>query len=57
MSEFIVHGIPGSPFLRGVLATLEEKSARYRLHALAPGEQRTLRFSLCRIFLRNPRTD
>jgi glutathione S-transferase len=31
MSEFIVHAIPGSPFARTVLATLEEKGARYRL--------------------------
>ena len=29
MSEFIVHSIPGSPFGRAVLTTLEEKGARY----------------------------
>ena len=40
MSEFIVHGIPGSPFLRSVLATLEEKGAPYRLQMLNPGEHR-----------------
>ena len=37
MSEFIVHSIPGSPFGRAVLATLEEKSASYRLSPVAAG--------------------
>ena len=37
MSEFIVHSIPGSPFGRAVLATLEEKGASYRLSPVAPG--------------------
>ena len=35
MSGFIVHSIPGSPFGRAVLATLEEKGAPYRLAPLA----------------------
>ena len=37
MSEFVVHAIPGSPFARSVLATLEEKGAPYRLAAVPPG--------------------
>ena len=37
MNGFIVHGIPGSPFSRAVLATLEEKGADYRLAALPVG--------------------
>jgi glutathione S-transferase len=37
MSDFIVHSIPGSPFGRAVLATLEEKAADYRLAPVAPG--------------------
>jgi glutathione S-transferase len=37
MSRFIVHSIPGSPYGRAVLATLEEKNADYRLVPLAPG--------------------
>jgi glutathione S-transferase len=37
MSEFIVHTIPGSPFARAVLATLEEKAASYRVAPVAPG--------------------
>jgi len=37
MSEFVVHSIPGSPFGRAVLATLEEKRASYRFSLVAPG--------------------
>jgi glutathione S-transferase len=37
LSEFIVHATPGSPFSRSVMATLEEKGARWRLAALKPG--------------------
>jgi glutathione S-transferase len=37
MSEFIVHSVPGSPFGRAVLATLEEKGASYRLLPVPPG--------------------
>jgi glutathione S-transferase len=40
MSPFIVHSIPGSPFGRAVLATLEEKQAPYRLAPVAPGTLR-----------------
>ena len=40
MSRFIVHSIPGSPYGRAVLATLEEKNADYRLAPLAPGAQK-----------------
>lgn len=40
MSSFVVHGIPGSPFLRAALAGLEEKSAPYELRPLTPGEHR-----------------
>jgi glutathione S-transferase len=41
MSQFIVHSIPGSPFGRAVLATLEEKGASYRLSPVAPGTLRS----------------
>ena len=37
MSEMIVHGIPGSPYVRGALLALEEKGADYRLAAMAFG--------------------
>jgi glutathione S-transferase len=35
MSEFIVHSVPGSPYGRAVLATLQEKGATFRF-ALVP---------------------
>ena len=41
MPEFIVHSVPGSPFGRSVLATLEEKRAPYRLAPVAPGTTKT----------------
>src|SRR6266404_7413999 len=41
MSEFIVHSIPGSPFGRAVMTTLEEKGARYRFSPVAPGGLRS----------------
>jgi glutathione S-transferase len=40
MSEVIVHTIPGSPFARAVLATLEEKQVPWRLAPLVPGQHR-----------------
>ncbi len=41
MPQFIVHSIPGSPFGRAVLATLEEKRASYRLSPVALGTMRS----------------
>jgi glutathione S-transferase len=40
MSEFIVYGVPGSPFTRSVCAAMEEKGEPYRMHAFGPGEMR-----------------
>jgi glutathione S-transferase len=40
MSAIVVHGVPGSPFLRSVLATLEEKGQPYRLNAMRPGDSK-----------------
>ena len=40
MSEIVVYGIPGSPFVRSVQLCLEEKQAPYRMDALAPGSLR-----------------
>ena len=36
-SGMIVHGVPGSPYVRAALLTLEEKGAEYELAAMAPG--------------------
>jgi len=41
MSEFIVHGIPGSPYVRSALLGLEEKGAAYRLAVLKLGEEKS----------------
>ncbi|MGH6682475.1 MAG: glutathione S-transferase family protein [Pseudolabrys sp.] len=41
MSELIVHSIPGSPYGRAVLATLEEKHAAYRLAPVAAGTHKS----------------
>jgi len=41
MSDYVVHLIPGSPFSRAVLATLEEKGAPYRVAAVMPGTLRS----------------
>jgi glutathione S-transferase len=38
MSEFTIHGIPGSPYLRSALLGLEEKGAPYRLAAMGFGD-------------------
>jgi len=40
MSKINVFGIPGSPFLRSVEITLNEKGLDYQLHALKPGEHK-----------------
>jgi glutathione S-transferase len=41
MPDFVVHGIPGSPFVRAVLLTLEEKSAPYHFARMAMGEHKS----------------
>jgi glutathione S-transferase len=40
MSEFIVHGHPGSPYLRSVRLGLEEKGMPYRIQRMGAGEGR-----------------
>jgi len=54
MSEFVVHGVPGSPFMRSVLVALEEKQAPYRVEALAPGATRTPEYRRLHPFGRIP---
>jgi glutathione S-transferase len=38
MTEMIVHGVPGSPYVRSALLALEEKGAAYRLAAMGMGD-------------------
>ena len=40
MSEFVVYGIPGSPYLRSVEMGFHEKGQAYRLHPMDMGEAR-----------------
>jgi glutathione S-transferase len=57
MSEFIIHGVPGSPFMRSVCVALEEKRAPYRIQALAPGEIRGEAYRKLHPFGRIPAID
>jgi glutathione S-transferase len=41
MSELIVYGVPGSPFVRSACLGLEEKSAPYRIQGFGAGEMRS----------------
>jgi glutathione S-transferase len=41
MSEYLVHIVPGSPFSRAVLLTLEEKRAPYQVVPVVPGTLRS----------------
>ena len=54
MSSFVVHTIPGSPFARAVLATLEEKGAAYRMAPVAPGTLKSARHLALHPFGRIP---
>lgn len=42
MSQFVIHSIPGSPFGRAALMTLEEKGAGYTFVPVAPATLRTV---------------
>jgi glutathione S-transferase len=54
MSDFVLHSVPGSPFGRAVLATLEEKKAPYRLAPVAPGTTKTPEYLALHPFGRVP---
>ncbi len=54
MKEFVVHTIPGSPFARAALATLEEKGAPYRLVPMGPQDMRAPRHLALHPFGRVP---
>jgi glutathione S-transferase len=41
MSDIVVHGVPGSPFVRAVQLGLEEKRLPYRVKAMGPGDSKT----------------
>jgi len=54
MTDFIIHGIPGSPFMRAVQIALEEKRAPYRIHALSPTTLRADEYRKLHPFARVP---
>jgi glutathione S-transferase len=54
MSEFIIYGVPGSPFMRSVCAALEEKGQPYRIEALPPSSIRGEEYSKLHPFGRIP---
>jgi len=54
MKDLVVHSIPGSPFGRAVLATLEEKGMPYRFAAFAPQDIRSSRHLALHPFGRVP---
>lgn len=41
MGEVVIHGVPGSPYVRKVLLVCEEKGAPYRIKVLGMGESKT----------------
>jgi len=41
MSQIVIHGVPGSPYVRKVLLTCEEKGVPYRIAAMAMGAGKT----------------
>ena len=41
MSEIVVYGVPGSPFVRAVEVGLKEKGATYRFQPMAPQESKS----------------
>jgi glutathione S-transferase len=40
MSEFVLHGVPASPYTHAAALGLEEKGAHYRIAAMAPHEEK-----------------
>ncbi len=41
MSEFVLYGVPASPYVRGAAVGLEEKGVSFRTSALAPGDSKS----------------
>jgi len=57
MTDFTVHGIPGSPFVRTVLLALEEKGLPWQLAAIAIGAQRAPGYAAIHPFHKIPTLD
>ena len=57
MTDFTVHGIPGSPFVRTVLLALEEKGLPWHLAAIPIGAQREPGYAAIHPFHKIPTLD
>ena len=57
MSDFIVHGIPGSPYVRSALLALEEKGLPYTIAAMPFGGHKTPEYRAINPFARIPTMD
>jgi glutathione S-transferase len=57
MAEFIIHGVPGSPYLRSALLGLEEKGADYRLSVMQMGDNKKPEYRALHPFGRIPVLD
>jgi glutathione S-transferase len=57
MTDFIVHGIPGSPFVRTVLLALEEKGLPWHLAAIPMGAHRAPDYAAIHPFHKIPSLD
>ncbi len=57
MSDFLIHGVPGSPYVRTPLLALEEKGAPWRLAPIAMGGNRTPEYRAIHPFAKVPTLD
>jgi glutathione S-transferase len=57
MTEFVIHGIPGSPYVRAPLVALEEKGAPWTLAALPFGGHKTPEYRAIHPFQKIPAMD
>jgi len=57
MTDFILHGIPGSPYVRTVLLALEEKGLPWRLAAVPMGAHRAPEYRAIHPFHKIPTLD
>jgi glutathione S-transferase len=57
MTEFVIHGIPGSPYVRTALLALEEKGLPWRLAAIPMGGNRAAEYRAIHPFQKIPTLD
>lgn len=57
MTEFTLHGIPGSPYVRAVALTLEEKGADWTFAAIPMGAHRSPDYVAIHPFQKIPTLD